>query len=270
MIKLYSNYNKVLMEPTNEIRSIISELEKFYSNNSQIKESHGLGHAMSVYGHALKALESLEENNKKLDSETWNDILIAALCHDVDDQKYFPNNKNYDNARKIFSSLSEPLSDVRIENIIKMISWVSCTKNGNSVPDEVKSSGNYYLLIPRWADRLEAVGKIGVIRCYQFNQEHQHPLFSDDTPRPLTEDEMWKFVTVERFESYQTNGGSKDMISHYYDKLFHVARPPKDIVQNKYLEEKALESCKEMIEVCLRFGKTGKIDEEYIKSLENN
>jgi uncharacterized protein len=57
------------------------------------------------------------------------------------------------------------------------------------------------------------------------------------------------------------------MISHYYDKLLHVARPPKDSVRNHYLEEQAEKRVAPLIEVCLRFGGSGIVDEEYILGL---
>ena len=56
------------------------------------------------------------------------------------------------------------------------------------------------------------------------------------------------------------------MLGHYYDKLFHVACPPKQIVRNEYLEAKLQDSAKELVEVCLRYGKTGIVDEDYIKT----
>ena len=58
------------------------------------------------------------------------------------------------------------------------------------------------------------------------------------------------------------------MVSHYYDKLLHLAGPPNDIVRNRYLEAKLRAGSKEVVEVCLRFGKTGVVDEEYIEELE--
>ena len=58
------------------------------------------------------------------------------------------------------------------------------------------------------------------------------------------------------------------MISHYYVKLLHVARPQKDIVRNSYLERQAEDSSRELVEVCLRFGKTGQVDVDYIADLE--
>ena len=57
------------------------------------------------------------------------------------------------------------------------------------------------------------------------------------------------------------------MISHYYDKLLHIARPPPSIVCNPYLEKMAEQSSSELVEVCLRFGKTGVVDEDYIRGL---
>lgn len=181
-----------------------------------------------------------------------------------------------------------------IERILKMISWVGCKENGNNIPPEIEPKSNqqslaptaynqqYHFLIPRWSDRLEAVGSIGVVRCYQYNRETGAPLWKDhdlyDSPRPNCEEEVWQFATPDRFESYlqrerdgndeKNRDSSSSMISHYYDKLLHVARPPPEIVRNTYLEDKAQESSKELLEVCLRFGKTGAVDEDYILNLE--
>jgi uncharacterized protein len=151
--------------------------------------------------------------------------------------------------------------------IIDMIKLVSCSENGNSVPRYVSESNAYHILIPRWSDRLEAVGANGVVRCYQFTNEQSQPMSSTTSPRAKSQDEVWKYATPERFEAYQNGGNSDDMISHYYDKLLHIARPPKGIVNNEYLEAMAEESAKELIEVCIRFGKTGVVDEDHIQDL---
>ena len=77
-------------------------------------------------------------------------------------------------------------------------------------------------------------------------------------------------ASPDRFENYlrdSVNGVDDDMISHYYDKLLHVARPPPDIVRNSYLEEAAEESARELVHVCLRFGETGRVDTEAIEQL---
>ena len=124
-------------------------------------------------------------------------------------------------------------------------------------------------MIPHWADRLEAVGSRGVVRCYQYNKENNQPLSSEASPRPQSEEELWsKYVIHFKLEDYMNRGGtSSDMISHYYDKLLHIACPPKEIVCNPYLEHQARSASKALVEVCVRYGKTGIVDEEYILSL---
>jgi isopenicillin N synthase-like dioxygenase/HD superfamily phosphodiesterase len=244
-------------------RRVVKEVQDFYEDNPQIKASHGWSHVQAVYHHACEAV--ICHKPQPLISRIAMEIQCAALLHDVDDHKYFPAHEDHENAREILERARVPRKSV--EPILYMISLVSCSENGNHVPSEIKESGNYYWLIPRWSDRLEAVGKVGVVRCFQYNHERQRPLSSPRSPRAQSREELWELATPQRFESYQETGDSDDMISHYYDKLLHIACPPKELVRNAYLERMAEESSKELVEVCLRFGKTGQVDEGFIREL---
>ena len=51
-----------------------------------------------------------------------------------------------------------------IDEAVLMISYVSASGNGNSVPQECIERP--YLLWPRFSDRLEAIGTIGMVRCF--------------------------------------------------------------------------------------------------------
>ena len=166
----------------------------------------------------------------------------------------------------LFSSLMEQRASAAAAGS-SMISLVSCSENGNHVPSRILEENEFHLLIPRWSDRLEAVGTKGVVRCYQYNQESGLPLSSADSPRARTIEEVWQLASPQRFQEYQRTGESKDMISHYYDKLLHVACPPKRMVQNAYLEKQAEASSEALLEVCLRYGRTGVIDESYLQRL---
>ena len=253
------------------IPKAVEKVQDFYAQHIEIKASHGWNHIEAVFDHTNKALLALDF---VLPSKTQMEIKLAALLHDMDDKKYFP-----DTRRNEFPNASAVLKVLGIESfgqekgsyerIMKMISWVGCSENGNSVPKEVENSEAYHLLIPRWADRLEAVGSRGVIRCYQYNQEKGHPLASEASPRPQNEQEIWtKYAKSCKLQAYMDRGGtSTDMISHYYDKLLHIARPPKEIVRNLYLERQAESGSTDLVEICLRYGKTGKVDEEYIITL---
>ena len=246
-----------------------------------------------------------------LSSDEALEIEAAALLHDVDDDKYFPKESPggrdtdieskdeaerqkhyaalYPNAVELMNEAGIPESSY--ERILFMIDAVSCSKNGNSVPARIDGGNNsnsdsnnknndndnetnYHWLIPRWSDRIEAVGARGVWRCYQYNQEKKRPLcLPGITPRPESLDELWSHVVPERFEAYMEAAdgetGDDSMIGHYYDKLLHVACPPRDIVRNGYLEEKLGDSAKELVEVCLRYGRTGVVDEEYIRGFRD-
>ena len=249
----------------------IENVKAFYVEHTEIKASHGWIHIQAVLHHTNKALEALDPSLLPPSKEVMQ-IKLAALLHDMDDKKYFPNNKGYPNATGILQSVGiSPVGQTKesFQQIIQMISWVGCSENGNTVPKEVKENEKYYLLIPRWADRLEAVGSRGVVRCYQYTLEKSQPLSTQESPRPQTEEELWtKYATKNKLQEYMDRGGSStDMISHYYDKLLHIARPPKDIVRNSYLEHAAESGAKDLVEVCLRYGKTGKVDEQFIMSL---
>ena len=64
---------------------------------------------------------------------------LAALLHDADDKKYFPKNKRYENARSIMDKVLKKKADTFDIALVKkeaceMISYVSASDNGNSVP----------------------------------------------------------------------------------------------------------------------------------------
>lgn len=254
------------------IECTLELVDQFYKDHREIKASHGISHVMAVYNHAIKAIQCHKHPTITLKSSM--EIKISTLLHDVDDEKYFPKPNNpYENARNILSAPSLKLSKESIDNILYMIQLVSCSSNGNSVPDEIIKNESYHLLIPRWSDRLEAVGRIGVVRCYQYNRENDRPLYSELSPKATTPEQVWEYANPQRFIEYQSSGGRKsvnggeDMISHYYDKLLHVSRPPRDIVRNSYLEQMAESSSQVLVEVCIRFGKTGFVDEDFIHDI---
>ena len=217
-------------------------------------------------------------------------IRLAALLHDVDDHKYFPKpspgpsdtrSESHQNARAILASLPTTMDTVATQQIVTttlgemqdfvltMIDLVSCSKHGNSVPEYIVEGHLFHYLIPRWSDRLEAVGVVGVIRCYQYNTAKQQPLYGPFSPRATSAEDVWRIATPDMLEAYISRGGtSSDMISHYYDKLLHIARPPKHLVQNRYLEDQAETGVAPLLEVCVRFGQMGVVDEDYIRSLE--
>jgi hypothetical protein len=82
-----------------------------------------------------------------------------------------------------------------------MIDFCSASANGNRVPEEANNRPE--LLWVRFCDRLEAIGTIGIVRCYQYTMEKDRSLHNPGTtPRPQSESELWEYVTPERFDEY--------------------------------------------------------------------
>jgi len=205
--------------------------------NSNIDNGHGIDHADAVLAHTINALK--EED---LDNDTKLCIQLAALLHDADDRKFFPRNYNNENSKTILKQIG--LDQANIKLVLKMINLVSCSKNGNnSVEPE-------WLLIPRAADRLEAMGQIGIKRAHDYNIHTDRPLFLDSTPRATNVKELMEIANPERFQKYK--GTSNSMIDHFYDKLLHINVLN---IKNKYLNEIAEKRHLELIEYCLNFGK---------------
>ena len=140
---------------------------------------------------------------------------------------------------------------------LQMISYVSASSNGNTIPEPAKTKP--WLLIPRYADRLEALGKIGVIRCWQFTRYIGAKYYTENTPRPTTKEEIKIYATPERFAHYK--GKSESLMDHVYDKLLHIGFNS----GNKYLDSQVYERMEVMYDLCLYFGRTGNITDEYFE-----
>jgi uncharacterized protein len=130
--------------------------------------SHGIQHAISVMSNAKNCMIAnkiiINDKTIELSHEEYKAILLAALLHDADDKKFFPSNKNYENLRYILEGENDNL----INLVVTMVDLVSSSKNGDRIPDFIKDK--LWMLIPRYADRLEAIGMIGIERCYKYGK----------------------------------------------------------------------------------------------------
>ena len=233
-----------------------------------IDDSHGIIHAERVLAHAERALLSA---SPPIAAEPSLAVRLAALLHDADDRKYFGTHVEgtppFPNAAQLMRTAGANPSVTA--DALQMISYVSCSANGNSVPHAALSRPE--VLWPRWADRLETAGCIGVLRCYQYNRRTGAPLSLPTTPRACSAEEAWALATTERFQAYQeSGGGSASMIDHFYDKLLQVSRPPAEMVKNPYLEAAAVEGTAPLLDVLLKFGREGEVPVQEIEKMERS
>lgn len=250
-------------DPDVVVQAAVAKLEALCAE-AGIPASHGFEHASRVLLHAERALAAAAP---AIPAPRALAVRLAALLHDADDRKYFPDcpKNTYPNARRMMEEVGA--SEEVVGDAVEMISYVSCSANGNSVPSRAEKEPEW--LWPRWADRLEAAGEVGVVRCWQYNTEKGDPLSVATTPRPTSEEEIWAQATPRRFEMYQKSGGHSDsMLDHYYDKLLRVACPPTEFVRNTYLEAEMTKQAGPLVQVLLSFGRTGEVPLEDIRAME--
>ena len=143
---------------------------------------------------------------------------------------------------------------------------VSCSSNGNSTAGVDEQTE--WMLIPRYADRLEAIGEIGLVRTWQYTLHKKRPLFLDSTPRPKTRAEVKEVATTERFDGYQNGVKSVSMMDHFYDKLLHLGVEGAIPLRNSYIAEEARHRHEVMVEFVVQFGTSGEVNEQYLSELE--
>lgn len=252
---------------------LLGNVQKAFEEMNVCK-SHNIEHIHRVLTHTVYAL-GFEEIPLKMAYLTR----YAAILHDLDDdklckiqierEKLKEQSEERDNriaqlesgdfpqARKLMADLSF-YSEEDINFVIEMISFVSFASNANEVsPKALKLP---FMLIPRYADRLEAVGRIGVERCLQFSKTIGNPLFTSDTPVPSNDSEeaILDLATTERLETYQRTGKSASMIDHFYDKLFHIVKGIPS--SNAYWIEAKKGMSEPMFEV-IRAHRTGQLEQ---------
>lgn len=206
----------------------------------KVCKSHNIDHIHRVLTHSIGAL-----CHETLPLKTAYLIRFAAILHDADDKKLISIqiskleqleqtdeilNQIADLKRGDFPKARQFLKDLMfyseedIELVIEMISYVSFASNANTIPSRAVQFP--YLLIPRYADRIEALGYIGVLRTLQFSQTVGTPLFVESTAKPVdsSAEAIFELVTDDRLDNYQRLGCSASVIDHFYDKMLHISK----------------------------------------------
>lgn len=123
---------------------------------------HDAEHSYRVYRNAMRIAAEEPEADLEI-------VALAALLHDADDYKLF-NTQNNDNARSFLEAQSLPTCI--IDAICKAINSVSFSKNRGTRPETLEGQ------IVQDADRLDAIGAIGIARTFAYGGEHGRSLDS--------------------------------------------------------------------------------------------
>ena len=143
---------------------------------------HDFDHTMRVY--------RMADRIAREESADLRIVALAALLHDVDDRKLSP--ETYEHKDRAVSFLRENgMSDTDIQKIVSIISQISFSA-GYGRPDTIEG------MCVQDADRLDAMGAIGIGRTFAFGGSRGRRMHDPDGQDPSSS------------------------IQHFYDKLLRL------------------------------------------------
>ena len=141
----------------NMIEKAKEYIETVFQGNA---DGHDVSHTLRVYRNALQIAKAYPQSDLYV-------ISLAALLHDVDDHKLF-HTENNANARRFLQD--QNVDPKRIEQICTVINSVSFSKNRGRHPESMEGK------IVQDADRLDAIGAIGIARTFAFGGRNGRPV----------------------------------------------------------------------------------------------
>ncbi|KAF1899585.1 hypothetical protein Lal_00019713 [Lupinus albus] len=178
--------------------------------------SHDASHALRVRDLAISLAS---EEGLSSDFDSMHIVELAALFHDIADYKYI---RDPSEEKIVENFLNEEGVEENIKSkILKII-------KGMGFKEEVNGNGNTECFpefgVVQDADRLDAIGAIGIARCFTFGGSRKRLLHD---PAILPRSDLSK-------EQYM-NSEQQTTINHFHEKLLKV----KDMMKTKAGQRRA-------------------------------
>jgi hypothetical protein len=229
-----------------------------------VDPTHGIEHSLEVLNHVNAAFDCFKPEMSRNDELC---VLLATLSHDADDRKYV-NTVDYANARAMMRAIGQEENE---ELVIKMISLVSCSSNGNRVDPDLP----VWMYYPRWADRICGMNVPRLIAGALLKNK---PIFIGDGQDPETHhvthifddrEELLEAIDPQDFEYYSTPGHPScgklvSVVDHCYTVLLNIPTE----TGNSYFNEKFATEKEKVAMFCLTFAGQERTV-EYYRKIEN-
>ena len=123
-------------------------------------DGHDAEHTLRVYTNAMRIAQAEGSCDMEI-------VGLSALLHDADDDKLFQTENNA-NARTFLEEICIPQN--QIDQICQVINAVSFSKNRGKHPETIEGK------IVQDADRLDAIGAVGIARTFSYGGHKGRPL----------------------------------------------------------------------------------------------
>ena len=220
-------------------QELIKAVENFVrADLKNVDPSHDWNHINRVRSNAIKILENEKAAGRFINTDLVV-IELAALMHDVGDFKYTKDHSAGPRMVKEFLTgfIGPNLTESQVEKVTQIVGNISFRHElshgmSSNLPEE--------LLIVQDADRLDAIGAVGIARCFAYTGAMKHPFYTD------ADREIKSGITAEEYNK-QTETGGGSAIGHFYEKLFKLKDMMKTETGRKIAYERT-EFMKEFIE----------------------
>ena len=157
---------------------------------------HDWFHIERVFKNAL-----LISKDEKVDTFV---VSLAALLHDIADPKFYNGDETIGPKKASEFLTDQKVSTHDIDHVVRIIKHISFK---NSFDKEMKTFTSKELEVVQDADRLDAIGAVGIARCFNYGGFKNRALYDPEIIPNLN-------MTKEQYKS-----SNAPTINHFYEKL---------------------------------------------------
>lgn len=202
--------------------SVIAATEAFVKGQLEhVDGSHDWWHIARVRNLAL-----LLAKEEQLPLDSLLVVELAALLHDVKDWKYSGDEFSNEHAVSEFLSTTELKEDVRE----KILGVIRCMGFKNELDKGTSFIITPELAVVQDADRLDAIGAVGIARCFTFGGRFDRILYDPEIPPR---------VNLNKHE-YMNGANKTTTLNHFYEKLLKLKDMMKTQAGRKLAEQRHL------------------------------